>query len=304
MNKSSKLLQRIWWSSKTVVRYSTLPTYFKNYLKNQGPCTQYSKLSNGLTIATEERKDMPHACIGLFIDGGSRYESEFENGIAHFYEHIVFKSTKTRSAKELERAMTSIGANFKCKTTREMVSFHVETLVEHVPLAVDLLCDCVFNNALDCADIERQKITVYGEMLQNDEDTNALLYDYLHSSAFQGTPLAQTVMGPSANLHNFQPNTICNYLNRTFEPTRTVLVAVGGIKHEHIVDLANCYLCHLWSVRCIENDPYRYTGSDVRYRNDNMPVANVAIAVEAPSFRNVDYIVMEVSHGQSKSVFY
>lgn len=293
MNRAINVLKRVWNPVKSSIRKVAYPAQFTHFLQNL-PCTQYAKLLNGLTIATEER-ECYNACIGLFMDAGSRYESNFENGIAHFFEHIAFKGTRARSRQDLEAQMSCLGAKFKCFSTREMVVYYVECLCQDTPLAADILTDCVFNNAFSPCDIEYQKNIVYAEMLSHDNDTEAVVYDYLHSTAFQGTPLAHTVMGPSSNLYNFTDVTICRYLSKCFDPCRTVLAAVGGIKHDQMVTLANSYLSRLEPLKCIDIDSYRYTGSDVRFRDDSMPLAHVLIAVEGPCFCDDDNIVMEVA---------
>ncbi|KAJ0183953.1 hypothetical protein K1T71_000376 [Dendrolimus kikuchii] len=282
-----------WQPVITTIRNFPYPTPFIHFLKNLPP-TQYTKLANGLTVATEERECF-NACIGLYIDGGARYESDFENGLTHFFEHIAFKGTKSRKKTVLEEQMSMTGARFKCITTREIVCYYAECLCQDTPLVLDILTDCVFNNNYSAADIEQQKKTVYQEMIEHDKNTNEVLFDYLHSTAFQGTPLAQTVMGPSCNLYNFKESTIARYLKRVFEPSRTVLAAVGGITHDQIVTLAKTYLSKVESTKCIECNVYRYTGSELRYRDDNLPLANVAVAVEAPSLCQQDKVVMDVA---------
>lgn len=191
--------------------------------------------------------------------------------------------------------MACIGAKFKCSVSRELVVFHVECLCQDAPLATEILIDCVFNNALNKTDIEYQKAVVYGEMLKHDKDPGAVVEDYLHATAFQGTPLAQTVMGPSSNLYCFSDHSICKYLYKCYNPCRTVLAAVGGITHDQMVALANRYMGCVESLKFSDTEPYRYTGSEVRYRDDSMPTAHVMLAVEGPSFSDNDRLVMEVA---------
>lgn len=293
MLKVPNLLTKIWHPLKLTVRNYPYPIQYYQYLKNL-PQTRFTILENGLVVATEER-ECYNACVGLYINAGARYESLFENGIAHFFEHIAFKGTRARTKALLEDQMSSVGAQFKCFTTREMIAYYAECLCEDLPLVVDILSDCVFNNCYSLPDIEQQKCAVYLEMLEHDRDPNELLSDYLHLTAFQGTPLSQSVMGQSSNLYNFSDCTVSRYVERLFDPTRTVLVAVGGMKHEQIVCLACSYLSKLEPTKCVDTGEYRFTGSEIRYRDDSMPVANVAVAVEGPSFCDPDNVVMDVA---------
>lgn len=293
MFRTTNILKRQFKPLKCYTRHTCYPPKLSQYLANL-PATSYSKLPNGITVATAKR-DSCAVCVGLFIDAGSRYESKEENGIAHLFEHIAFKSTNNRDKRTLETQMEFLGTKYKCSVSRELIVYYVECLSEDVPVATDILIDCVFNNAIDATEIELQKQVVYAEMLEDDKDPGAVVLNYLHASAYQGTPLAQTVMGPSANLYSFNGHTICKYLSKCFDPCRTVLAAVGGVSHEQMATLANCYLSRLEPLKYLDVDAYRYSGSEVRYRDDSMPTAHVMMAVEGPSFCDDDRLVMEVA---------
>lgn len=287
----SKLLQPLWRSLNNVRRYSN----FKNFitLLRNLPQAQVSSISNGVRVVTEWR-DVDFACIGIFFDAGARYENMFENGITHFFQHVVFKGTRNRSKESLQAQMSCTGARFKVFTERELVGFYAECLVDDVPLVVDILSDCIFQNALKSSEIEMAKSVAYLEMMDHDEDTNKILMDYLHGAAFNGTPLAQTILGPSSNLYNFTDANIRRYIEQNFDPTRTVVAAVGGVPHKCVHDLAALYLNHLEPTKCVDH-VYRFSGGDFRYRNDDLPFANVAIAFEAPNFCQDDAHVMDMA---------
>ncbi|XP_053624709.1 cytochrome b-c1 complex subunit 1, mitochondrial-like [Plodia interpunctella] len=294
MLKSSQLLKRVWKPQKISVRNYPYPVQFSYFLRNQ-PQVQATTMPNGLRVVSQERETY-NCCVGLYFDAGSRYESLFENGIAHFFEHIAFKSTRSRSKTILEDLMSCTGAHFRSFTTREVVGYYAECLTQDVPCIVDILSDCIFNNCLCGNEIENQKKIVYAEMLDHDNDTNALLDDYLHATAFQGTPLGRSVMGFSNNLYNFSPTTIHNYLTKYFDPTKTVFAVVGGVKHEQVVSLANGYLCKFEPCKFEDLGGYRYTGSEVRFRDDSVPVSTVALAVEGPCYCDVhDCLVLDVA---------
>ncbi|XP_023941751.2 cytochrome b-c1 complex subunit 1, mitochondrial-like [Bicyclus anynana] len=288
------MLSKVWIPVKKCFQRNVCTVTSSHFLKNFPP-TQYSMLSNGLTIATEERSSS-NVCIGVYIGSGSRVEDESHNGFTHFFEHIAFKGSMKRSRENLETEISKTGARFKYFTTREFTVYYAECLVRDFKCVADILCESVFNNAFIGAEIEQQKHVVYQEMLQHDVSTKNTLYDYLHSTAFQGTPLAQTVMGPSKNLYSLQNNYLCEFITKMFTAQRTVLVAVGGIPHEAVVSLGQEHLCNVdpCCSDVINLGPKRYTGSEIIYRNDSMPVAHVAIAVEGPSFTDENKIVMDL----------
>nr|XP_034839466.1 cytochrome b-c1 complex subunit 1, mitochondrial-like [Maniola hyperantus] len=287
------MLNKIWIPFRNCCRHHTSCTVSNSYFIRNFPETRCSVLCNGLTIATEERQT-PNVCMGFYISSGSRYENEKTNGFTHFFEHIAFKGTRKRNKAALESDISNTGAKFKCFTNREMTVYYVESLARDLLYAADILFDCVFNSAFASDEVKHQKNVVYQEMLEYDVSPVNVLYDYLHLTAYQGTPLAQTVMGPSKNLFSLNSDNLNNFVSKMFIPQQTVLIAVGGIQHESIVSLGEKYLGHVLNQGPIDLGPKRYTGSEIVYRNDSLPLAHVAIAVEGPSYADDDRLIMDL----------
>ncbi|KAI8431259.1 hypothetical protein MSG28_001288 [Choristoneura fumiferana] len=293
MLKAASLLKS-WTPAVTAVRRHPYPRSFLQFLNNQ-PQTCVSTIGTGLTCASEHRPSQ-HVIIGLFTDVGSRYESVHENGMTHFFEHLAFKGTKSKTREQIECRMNACGAKFGCFTNRETAVFYADCLCSEVPAVMEILVESIYYNAFNPAEIEAQKAIVVAEMQHQDSDVNVLLSDYLHASAFQGSPLAQSILGSSMKVYNFTDNALCQFITRNFNPYRTVLVSVGGISHEQLECLANTYMMNVTAaVQCREPDLYRFTGSDVRYRNDSLPVGNIAVAVEGPCFCDFDRLYMDVA---------
>ncbi|XP_048004358.1 mitochondrial-processing peptidase subunit beta-like [Leguminivora glycinivorella] len=262
------------------------------FLRNE-PQPQHTQLLNGANVVTLQKEGCK-ACIAIFADIGSRYELEFENGIAHMFEHMVFKSTKVMSRMELSNNVNALGMKLHAFTTRELVGYYIYCLSDNVYQAITILSQCVLNNALSVEELSCEKRTVYEEIIKQDKNPKSLVFDYLHATAFQGTGLANTILGTTKNLSSVDSVVIARYMQRMLHPCRLCLCAVGAVCHDPIVELANKYLS--WNVPspCKET-LYRYTGSDVRYRNDTLPRAHVAYALEGPPFSHVDTVYMELA---------
>lgn len=291
----NKMLKTIWnqFVRNSFHRYNTICTVSDSRFLRDFPATHCTMLNSGLMVATEERSN-PNVTLGFYIGSGSRYERDGSNGFTHFFEHIAFKGTLRRTKASLESDISNIGANFKCFTTREFTVYYVECLTRDLLCAADILFDCVFNNAFVNDETEFQKNVVFQEMLEHDVSTVKVLYDYLHSTAYQETPLAHTVMGPSRNLCGLNSSKLCDFVKRMFIPQRTVLVAVGGITHDSIVSLGEQYLGSAPTAQAFDLGPTRYTGSEIVYRNDSIPLAHVTIAVEGPSFTDEHKLVIDL----------
>ncbi|KAM9409202.1 cytochrome b-c1 complex subunit 1, mitochondrial [Pholidichthys leucotaenia] len=263
------------------------------------PETRLTALDNGLRVASE---DSGHATctVGLWISAGSRYESEKNNGAGFFLEHMAFKGTKKHSQIALEQQVESMGAHLSAYTSREHTAYYMKTLAKDLPKAVELLSEVVQNCSLNEADIEQQRAVVLNELEEVGSNLQEVCLDLLHSTAFQGTPLGQSVLGPTNNARSLTRQDLVDYINSHYKAPRMVLAAAGGVNHDELVGLAKSHFSGLSFE--YEGDavpvlsPCRYTGSDIRVRDDDMPLAHVAIAVEGASASSPDIVPLMVAN--------
>lgn len=259
------------------------------------PSTEITYLTNGVRIATEENCS-PLACVSLFVAAGPRYETANCNGITHFIEHMAFKGFKTMPRKTLEETVRRMGAKLTVKTTRELQIFTMLLPAKHATDAIEYLSKIIFELELDEQEIEKECYNLCLEMQDADYSPKATVFDYLHATAFQGTPLAQPVIGPTRNVCRFDKSTLCTFLCEHYTTYRLLLATSGGVSHNGIVEKAmSTFGClapfGAWSP---DLGGCRFTGSQVIYRNDSMPFAHVAIAVEGPGYASPDYLGMLV----------
>uniref|UniRef100_A0A8C0XAJ9 Peptidase M16 N-terminal domain-containing protein n=1 Tax=Castor canadensis TaxID=51338 RepID=A0A8C0XAJ9_CASCN len=163
------------------------------------PETQVSQLDNGLRVASEQ-SSQPTCTVGVWINTGSRYENEKNNGAGYFVEHMAFKGTKNRPGNALEKEVESMGAHLNAYSTREHTAYYIKALSKDLPKVVELLADIVQNCSLEDSQIEKERDVILREMQENDSSMRDVVFDYLHATAFQGTPLAQAVEGSSENV--------------------------------------------------------------------------------------------------------
>lgn len=191
------------------------------------PETQVSQLDNGLRVASEQSS---HATctVGVWIDVGSRYETEKNNGAGYFVEHLAFKGTKNRPGNALEKEVESMGAHLNAYSTREHTAYYIKALAQDLPKAVELLADIVQHCSLEDSQIEKGRDVILRELQENDASMRDVVFDYLHATAFQGTPLAQAVEGPSENVRKLSRADLTEYLGQHYKAPRMVLAAAGG----------------------------------------------------------------------------
>ncbi|XP_022211651.1 mitochondrial-processing peptidase subunit beta [Drosophila obscura] len=277
-----------------IKRYKSAATLQKTLLNI--PATQVTKLDNGLRVASED-SGASTATVGLWIDAGSRSENERNNGVAHFLEHMAFKGTAKRSQTDLELEVENLGAHLNAYTSREQTVFYAKCLSKDVPKAVEILADIIQNSKLGEAEIARERSVILREMQEVESNLQEVVFDHLHATAYQGTPLGQTILGPTKNIQSIGKSDLTDYIQTHYKASRIVLAAAGGVKHDDLVKLAGSSLGSLEaSTLPPEITPCRFTGSEVRVRDDSLPLAHVAVAVEGCGWTDQDNIPLMVAN--------
>ncbi|XP_078340275.1 mitochondrial-processing peptidase subunit beta-like [Crassostrea virginica] len=265
------------------------------------PETVVSTLPSGMRVATESIGTQT-CTVGLWIDVGSRYETGKNNGVAHFLEHMFFKGTEKRSRQQLELEVENMGAHLNAYTSRETTVFYAKCLSKDVEKAIDILSDIIQNSKLDEVDIHNERDVILREMEEVETNMQEVIFDHLHSTAFQGTPLGRTILGPTANIQSLKRRDMTNFIKTHYTPSRVVLAGAGGIDHQQMKDLGEKYFGNLGKTDDTSlfkdvsiKEPCRFTGGDVRVRDDLMPLCHVALAVETCGWKNADNIALMIA---------
>lgn len=262
------------------------------------PPTLTTTLDNGLRVATED-SGAATATVGLWIDAGSRYETAHNNGVAHFLEHMAFKGTAKRSQTDLELEVENMGAHLNAYTSREQTVFYAKCLSKDVSKAVEILGDIIQNSKLGESEIERERSVILREMQEVESNLQEVVFDHLHATAYQGTPLGNTILGPTKNIKSITRQDLKDYIDSHYHTPRIVLAAAGGINHNELVKLAEKELGKLKNT--FDGKPpmleaCRFTGSEVRVRDDSLPLAHIAIAVEGCGWADQDNVPLMVAN--------
>ncbi|KAM3583563.1 Mitochondrial-processing peptidase subunit beta [Umbelopsis sp. WA50703] len=245
--------------------------------------TRTTTLSNGLTVATEENPTAQTATVGVWIDAGSRADTAEANGAAHFLEHLAYKGNK---AAQIE----SLGGSLDAYTTREQNAYFAQTFSNNVSQTVDILSEAVQNPDLASLDQEREVILKEQQKLSN--NGQQVVFDHLHATAFQGESLGRPIAGTPESIQNITRDDLTNFIKNNYTGDRMVLVGAGNINHDELCKLAEQKFGSLPSGSSLSANlgkkPY-FTGSEIRLRDDTLPVASVALAVEGVGMSSPDY---------------
>lgn len=263
------------------------------------PATRVTTLPNGLRIATESTLASKTATVGVFIDAGSRFESEESNGTAHFLEHMIFKGTDRRTARELEEEVENMGGHLNAYTSREQTTYYAKVMDKDVPRALDILSDILQNSKFEEQRIIRERDVILREMEEVEGQTEEVIFDHLHATAFQYTPLGRTILGPAENIKTIGKEHLRNYISTHYTAPRTVIVGSGAVKHEEFVEEVKKLFTKLSAdststSELVAKEPASFTGSEVRMLDDDIPLAQFAVAFEGASWTDPDSIALMV----------
>ncbi|KAJ2659126.1 Mitochondrial-processing peptidase subunit beta [Coemansia sp. RSA 1200] len=260
--------------------------------------TQISTLPNGFTIATESNPAVKTATVGVWVNSGSRSETTKDNGSAHFLEHMAFKGTTSRTQHGIELQIENMGAHLNAYTSREQTVYYAKAFEKDVPQSVEILSDILQNSVLNESAIERERDVILREQQEVEKVVEEVVFDHLHATAFQNSSLGYTILGPRENIMTINKADLKQYISRNYTADRMVLVGAGGVQHEDLVKLAEKHFGSLKTsdppvaLATRKDQPPRFWGSDLRVRNDDIPQAHIALAVEGVGWTHPDYFAM------------
>lgn len=191
------------------------------------------------------------------------------------------------------------------KPQRENTVYYAKSFNSDVPKTVDILADILQNSKLDHSAVERERDVILRESEEVDKQLEEVVFDHLHATAYMGQPLGRTILGPRQNIQSITRDDLVQYINTNYTADRMVLVSAGGVPHEEVVKLAEQHFGNLKSaplpssyaaeVAAEQKRKPEFIGSEIRQRDDTIPAAHIAIAVEGVSWKDDDYFTALVT---------
>src|SRR5438270_7382157 len=192
-------------------------------------------LPNGLIVLSEEMAHIRSISIGIWMKTGSRDETADLNGISHFTEHMVFKGTKNRTARDIARQVDSIGGNMDAFTGKEIICFNIKVLDEHVPIAIDILSDLVLNPIFDPKDITREKGVILEEIKMDEDNPDYLIHEIFTQNFWKDHALGKPILGTKETVRSFEHERLFNFYRQRFAPNNMIISAAGNLNHHAFV---------------------------------------------------------------------
>src|SRR5215510_1093189 len=190
-----------------------------------------TRLANGLIVASDPMDSVESVSVGVYVGVGTRHETEEHNGVAHLLEHMAFKGTRRRNAREIAEEIESVGGILNAYTGREQTAYYAKMLSADMPLAIDVLADILQDSVYDEAELERERAVVLQEIGQAEDTPDDIIFDHFQEVAFPDQPMGWPTLGRAEIIGSLPRDVVAHYLESRYRPEHMIVSAAGNIDH-------------------------------------------------------------------------
>jgi predicted Zn-dependent peptidase len=267
-------------------KFELLINHSKNaiFVKKQKMTYNYHTLSNGIRII---HKQAPTAIthIGLVVNTGTRDEMKNESGIAHFIEHVIFKGTHKRNTYQVLSYLENVGGDLNAYTTKEETFFYASLLNAHLPRAVELLSDIVFNSSFHEKVIETEKEVVKEEIKLYKDTPSELIFDEFENLVFANHPLGTHILGTLQSVKNIRRNAVLSFVQRTYNTNQMVIAVVGDIPFQRCIHEIKKHFEHINpNIREFQRQPFTANLSQQKSVKSRTNQAHAVVGCVLPNY--------------------
>ncbi len=266
-----------------------------------------STLTNGLTVISDPMPDIPSISLTVGVDVGSRYETATENGISHFLEHMAFKGTERRTARQIAEEFDAIGGYLNAATDREHTIYYAKLLKDDLALAVDLLSDIVQHPLFDAEELERERMVILQEIAQASDTPDDIIFDYFQETAYPALPLGRPILGTEETIQHFAGEDLRRFMRSHYTANRMVVAASGNITHDELLTLVERHFTALPESQAAEKVPALYNGGLYSTHRELEQVQLVmglqGLSYHAPNYYTLQMLSTLFGGGMSSRLF-
>ncbi len=252
-----------------------------------------STLSNGLCVVTDEMPASGSVAMGAWIGVGARFEPAHLNGVSHLLEHMAFKGTKRRSARDIAEEIEAVGGHINAYTSRETTAYFAKLLKDDAALGVDILGDILQNSTMDPEELQRERGVILQEISQAYDTPDDIVFDYFQQAAYADQAIGRPILGSSQIVRDVSREELMRYMQDNYTGPQMVVSAAGAIKHETFVDMVGDAFSGLSSKQCPLAAKADYTGGHVREQRD-LEQTHLILGFEGVAYKDPDFYALAV----------
>ena len=268
---------------------------------------QIKTFSNGLRVASDEMNEVETVSIGIFVNVGSRNETIKNNGISHFLEHMAFKGTKKRSAKQIAEEFEGIGGYINAYTSREKTVYYAKVLKEDAEFALEFLSDIIQNSVFDSEEIKKESGVILQELAMTIDTPDDIIYDYFQETAFPNQALGRSIIGLEQNIKNFKKNNFVNYINQNYTANNMAIISAGNLKHQDLIKWSKKYFNKIAPSKTNDDMTSIYKGGDFHHAKKLEQIHYIVgfqgISYTDPNYYKAQILSMILGGGMSSRLF-
>ncbi len=256
-----------------------------DHISIEGGRVQATTLSNGFRVVTEHMPHVKSAAIGVSATAGARDETLPEGGLSHMLEHMAFKGTSSRNAKQIVEEIENVGGDLNAYTDYEVTAYQARVLAEHVPMAIELIADILRDSTFDEGEIEKERQVILQEIGERNDMPSMAALETLQETCFPEQALGRPIIGTPEKVLSFDRAMISDYLARHYAPDRLVLAAAGYVDHDETVKAAERLFGDMAARPTPKREPGVYKSGAIRMVRE-VEQAHICVGFEAPDSRD------------------
>ncbi|MGF1609858.1 MAG: M16 family metallopeptidase [Kiloniellales bacterium] len=249
---------------------------------------QVTRLGSGLTVASDSMDSVETVSIGAWVGVGTRNEPAEINGVAHLLEHMAFKGTRRRSARDIAEEIEAVGGHMNAYTSREATAFYAKVLAEDLPLALDVVADILQYSVFDESELARERAVVLQEIGQSIDTPDDIIFDHFQETAYPDQGLGRPVLGTAEIVAGLQRDSLRGYMDGNYGPCQMVIAAAGKLDHEQLVEQAAAAFTSLPPDQRHPVEPAAYRGGEFRQKR-KLEQVHLVLGFDSVGYLDPDY---------------
>jgi predicted Zn-dependent peptidase len=254
---------------------------------------EVTRLPSGVAVITDRMPHLESAALGVWVGAGSRDELPDEHGISHLLEHMAFKGTKRRNARQIAETIEAVGGDLNAATSVESTGYFARVLKADVPLALDVLADILSEPTFDPEELRREQNVIVQEIGATEDAPDDLVFDRLQETAFPKQPVGRSILGTPETVRSFSAAKLRGYLGRNYRAPDMLVAAAGAVDHQKVVEEVEQRFASFAGPAAPEPQSARFSGG-TRVESRDLEQVHIAMALHGIEVRNPDLHSLQV----------
>src|SRR5437870_4951078 len=196
-----------------------------------------TEFESGLRVLTERMPGVRSTALGVWVLAGSRDEVPAISGSSHFLEHLLFKGTESRSARDIAEAFDAVGGDVNAFTAKEYTCYYARVLDRDLPMAVDHLCDMLQHSMIRAGDLDAERQVILEEIHMHEDSPEDVVYDLFTETLWPEHPLGRPILGTKETIAAATKGSVGRFYRKHYVPGNLVIAAAGGVRHQDLIEL-------------------------------------------------------------------